>query len=98
MPPMASWYRGADVVVFITDWAFSGRLYDMEGHRRVRVLPARANGQPAIGTYAWNEDAGRFLPTVLQVLTFDGARISDVTGFVDPSAFARFGLPDSLPA
>jgi RNA polymerase sigma-70 factor (ECF subfamily) len=98
MPPMASWYRGADVVVFISDWAFSGRLYDMEGDRRVRVLPARANGQPAIGTYAWNEEAGRFLPTVLQVLTFDGARIADITGFVDPSAFARFGLPESLPA
>ncbi|HKH16079.1 MAG TPA: sigma-70 family RNA polymerase sigma factor [Solirubrobacteraceae bacterium] len=98
MPPMASWYRGDDVVVFITDWAFSGRLYDMEGHRRVRVLPTRANGQPAIGTYAWNEEAGRFLPTVLQVLTFDGARIADITGFVDPSAFARFGLPESLPA
>jgi RNA polymerase sigma-70 factor, ECF subfamily len=98
MPPMASWYRGADVVVFISDWAFSGRLYDMEGDRRVRVLPARANGQPAIGTYAWNEEAGRFLPTVLQVLTFDGARIGDITGFVDPSAFARFGLPESLPA
>jgi RNA polymerase sigma-70 factor (ECF subfamily) len=98
MPPMASWYRGADVVVFISDWAFSGRLYDMEGDRRVRVLPARANGQPAIGTYAWNEEAGRFLPTVLQVLTFDGARIGDITGFVDPSAFARFGLPESLSA
>ena len=98
MPPMASWYRGDDVVVFITDWAFSGRLYDMEGDRRVRVLPARANGQPAIGTYAWNEEAGRFLPTVLQVLTFDGARIADITGFVDPSAFARFGLPESLSA
>jgi RNA polymerase sigma-70 factor (ECF subfamily) len=98
MPPMASWYRGADVVVFISDWAFSGRLYDMAGDRRVRVLPARANGQPAIGTYAWNEEAGRFLPTVLQVLTFDGARIADITGFVDPSAFARFGLPESLSA
>ena len=98
MPPMASWYRGADVVVFISDWAFSGRLYDMEGDRRVRVLPARGNGQPAIGTYAWNEEAGRFLPTVLQVLTFDGARIADITGFVDPSAFARFGLPESLSA
>jgi RNA polymerase sigma-70 factor, ECF subfamily len=98
MPPMATWYRGDDVVVFITDWAFSGRLYKMEGDRRVRVLPARANGQPAIGTYAWNEESGRYLPTVLQVLTFDGDRIADITGFVDPSAFARFGLPDSLAA
>jgi|SRR5215207_2248541 len=98
MPPMATWYRGADVVVFLTDWAFSGRAYGAEGNRRVRVLPARANGQPAIATYAWDEEAGAFLPTVLQVLTFDRGRIGEITGFVDPSLFAGFGLPDRLAA
>jgi RNA polymerase sigma-70 factor (ECF subfamily) len=97
MPPMATWFRGDGVVVFLTEWAFSGRAYDAEGNRRVRVVPAHANGQPAIGTYAWNEEAGGYLPTVLQVLTFDGeARISEITGFVDPSVFPRFGLRDSL--
>ena len=98
MPPMATWFRGDGVAVFLAEWAFSGRVYDAEGDRRVRVVQARANGQPAIGTYAWNERAGAFLPTVLQVLTFAGGRISEITGFVDPSAFPRFGLPDSLPA
>jgi hypothetical protein len=33
---------------------------------------------------------------VLQVLTFDGDRITEITGFVDPSVFARFGLPAQL--
>jgi RNA polymerase sigma-70 factor (ECF subfamily) len=98
MPPMATWYRGADVVVFLTDWAFSGRVYNAEGNRRVRVLPARANGQPAIGTYSWNPQQGCFVPTVLQVLTFEGARIGEITGFVDPAAFAGFGLPERLEA
>ncbi|HKH17954.1 MAG TPA: sigma-70 family RNA polymerase sigma factor [Solirubrobacteraceae bacterium] len=98
MPPMATWFRGDGVAVFLAEWAFSGRVYDAEGDRRVRVVQARANGQPAIGTYAWDERAGAFLPTVLQVLTFAGGRISEITGFVDPSAFPRFGLPDSLPA
>jgi RNA polymerase sigma-70 factor (ECF subfamily) len=97
MPPMATWFQGDGVVVFLTEWAFSGRAYDAVGKRRVRVLPARANAQPAIATYAWNEVTERFLPTVLQVLTFHGARISEITGFVDPSVFARFGLPESLP-
>jgi RNA polymerase sigma-70 factor, ECF subfamily len=98
MPPMATWFQGDGVVVFLTEWAFSGRAYDAEGNRRVRVVQARANAQPAIGTYAWNEEDGRFLPTVLQVLTFTGDRVSEITGFVDPSVFAGFGLPDSLPA
>ena len=98
MPPMATWFRGDGVVVFLTEWAFSGRAYDAEGNRRVRVLPARANGQPAIATYAWNDAAAAYLPTVLQVLTFAGDKVAEITGFVDPTVFPGFGLPDRLGA
>ena len=93
MPPMATWFQGEGVEIFLTEWAFSGRAYDAEGRRNVRVLPAHANGQPAIGTYSWDDERGAHLPTVLQVLTFDGDRITEITGFVDPSVFGRFGLP-----
>ena len=96
MPPMATWFQGEGVEVFLTEWAFSGRVYHLEGRRSVRVLRASANGQPAIGTYAWNDEAGAHLPTVLQVLSFDGDRITEITGFVDPSVFGRFGLPPQL--
>jgi len=96
MPPMASWFRGEGVEIFLREWAFSGRVYDAEGRRNVRVLRAHANGQPAIGTYSWSDEAGAHLPTVLQVLTFDGDRITEITGFVDPSVFPRFGLPERL--
>ncbi|HET8951776.1 MAG TPA: RNA polymerase subunit sigma-70, partial [Solirubrobacteraceae bacterium] len=68
MPPMASWFRGEGVEIFLREWAFSGRVYDLEGRRSVRVLLTSANGQPAIGTYACNDEAGAHLPTVLQVL------------------------------
>jgi RNA polymerase sigma-70 factor (ECF subfamily) len=98
MPPMASWYRGDGVRVFLTEWAFSGRLYDAEGRRRVRVIPTRASGQPAFGTYSWDPGEQCFLPKVIQVLTLDGGRIAEITGFVDPAAFAGFGLPERLPA
>jgi RNA polymerase sigma-70 factor, ECF subfamily len=98
MPPMASWYRGDGVRVFLTEWAFSGRLYNAEGRRRVRVIPTRASGQPAFGTYSWDPEQACHRPTVIQVLTLDGGRIAEITGFVDPAAFARFGLPDRLPA
>src|SRR4051794_1858858 len=96
MPPMATWFQGEGVEVFLSEWAFSGRVYDAEGRRNVRVRRAQANGQPAIGTYSWSDEAGAHLPTVLQVLTFDGDRIAEITGFVDPSAFVRFGLPERL--
>ena len=69
---------------------------DAEGRRNVRVLRSHANGQPAIGTYSWDDERGAHLPTVLQVLTFDGDRITEITGFVDPSVFGRFGLPAQL--
>jgi RNA polymerase sigma-70 factor, ECF subfamily len=98
MPPMASWFRGPDVLVFLRDWAFSGRLYNALGRRRVRVIPTRASGQPAFGTYSWDPDSERFLPTVLQVITLHGDRIEEITGFVAPELFPRFGLPDSLSA
>ena len=98
MPPMASWFRGPGVLVFLREWAFSGRVYDAEGNRRVRVIPTRANGQPAFGTYSWDPGQERYLPSVLQVLTLRGTQIEEITGFVSPQVFAGFGLPDSLPA
>jgi RNA polymerase sigma-70 factor (ECF subfamily) len=97
MPPMAEWFRGDGVRVFLEQWAFSGRLYDAVGRRRVRVIPIRASGQPAFGTYSWAPEQEAYLPTVIQVLTLDGPRITEITGFVDPSQFAAFGLPDRLP-
>ena len=96
MPPMATWFRGEGVVTFLREWAFSGRAYDMEGRRRVRVIPTSANGQPAFGTYSWSDERGVHLPTVLQVLTFRGAQITEITGFVTPEVFSRFGLPAEL--
>jgi RNA polymerase sigma-70 factor (ECF subfamily) len=98
MPPMPTWYRGEDLVIFLRDWAFSGRVYGAEGRRRVRALPTRANGQPAIGVYSWDDARGAHLPTVLQVLTLDGDRIVEIMGFVTPALFPHFGLPTELPA
>lgn len=97
MPPMATWYVGDEVYVFLREWAFNGRVYDTLGRRRVRVLRTQANGQPALGVYSWVEAAGELRPTVLQVLTVEDGRVREIMGFVTPALFARFGLPESLP-
>ena len=42
----------------------------------------RANGQPAIGAYTWDEAEGAYLPFALDVLTLEGKQIKQVTSFI----------------
>ncbi|WP_214366960.1 nuclear transport factor 2 family protein [Pseudonocardia sp. H11422] len=90
MPPLPSWYRGHEA---ITDF-----LVRMPFQVRWRHLPVRANGQQAVGCYAWDEQAGAYLGRILDVLTIRGDRIAAVTAFIDAELFPRFGLPGTLPA
>lgn len=89
MPPLPSWYRGREA---ITDF-----LVRLPLRERWRHLPARANGQQAVGCYIWDENTGRYAAHVLDVLTFHGDQIAAVTAFVNAEIFSRFGLPDTLP-
>jgi RNA polymerase sigma-70 factor, ECF subfamily len=87
MPPRAAWYAGReDVGAFLRARPLAGRL-------TWRIVPARANGQPAFGHYVWDEDSGSFLPHSIDVLMLAGTRIGELTAFLTPDAFARFGLP-----
>jgi RNA polymerase sigma-70 factor, ECF subfamily len=88
MPPYPILYRGrAQIVEFLR-----------EGPLKVswRHLPARANGQLAVGCYGRRQDHGPYAAMVLDVFTLDGPRISAVTSFVTPEIFGRFGLPAKL--
>jgi RNA polymerase sigma-70 factor, ECF subfamily len=92
MPPMPLWFSGREAIeVFIRRAPLSGEI-------RWRHVPTRANGQLAIGCYAWQEDRGAYLPSVLDVLTLRGADIAAITSFVDEAIFARFGLPSMVSA
>ena len=92
MPPMATWFRGRDAfATFLAEWAFARR-----GCHPGRLVRAHANGQVAFGSYRWDDEVGGFRGHVLQVLTLDGDRIAEITGFVEPAFFARFGLPATL--
>jgi RNA polymerase sigma-70 factor (ECF subfamily) len=104
MPPMPRWYRGREALV--------GFLTNQPLRERWRHVAARANGQLAIGCFMWDEERGCYPAAVLDVLTLRGDRIDQVTAFVapwvyrrfgevegsmTPDAFRRFGLPDELP-
>ena len=76
MPPLASWFGGLhDIRIFLAGWPMSGAW-------RWKPLHASANGQPALAFYAWDADEGAYLPFALNVLTFRGDKISDVTAFI----------------
>jgi RNA polymerase sigma-70 factor, ECF subfamily len=76
MPPLASWFVGEESIrIFLAGWPLSGTW-------RWRPIPVRANGQPALAFYIWDEDEQAYLPFALNVLTFRGEKISDVTAFV----------------
>jgi RNA polymerase sigma-70 factor (ECF subfamily) len=91
MPPLASWYRSRDgIAAWAAGWPLSGAW-------RWRTVLTRANGQPALGFYAWDEAAGAYLPFALNVLSLRGREISDVTAFVvrsteptDREAYSRW--------
>ena len=60
-----------------------------------RLLPSRANGQPAFGFYVRDPDTGGYYTVGLMVLTVSGTGISALTRF-DPGTLPRFGLPLTL--
>jgi RNA polymerase sigma-70 factor (ECF subfamily) len=79
MPPLRSWYQSRTGIAI---WAAAS---PMSGDWRWRTVFVRANGQPALGFYAWNEAEQSYLPFALNVLTLRGDRISDVTAFITRS-------------
>lgn len=86
MPPLTVWYQGLD--------AIGGFLAGVL-QRSWRLLPARANGQLAFGTYMWDDDRGGFRPAGLDLLVLRGRRIGEVVSFLNAD-FAAFGLPTRL--
>jgi RNA polymerase sigma-70 factor (TIGR02960 family) len=90
MPPAPHEYQGrAAIAEFLADRAAlrGGPL---------RLVPTRANGQPAFGCYFPAPHTAIARPWGLVVLTLDGGLISALTWFSDTSVFADFGLPRTL--
>ena len=90
MPPHPGWCRGRD--------ALSRSWFMPAGSPTgLRYRPARANGQLALAAYKLDRRQGCYLAVALDVLSWQGTRISAITAFCTPEVFPRFGLPDKLP-
>jgi RNA polymerase sigma-70 factor, ECF subfamily len=91
MPPEPYEYQGPE--------AIAGFLHDREVRRgaSLRLVPTRANGQPAFGCYLPDAQAPIARAYGLMVLTLAGDRISAITWFGERSLIDHFGLPRMLP-
>ena len=89
MPPIPLEYHGLAAVT---------RFYEilMGAGRRYHLVPTRANGQLAFGTYIRAPHDGVLHGMGLVVITLSGDRICDIVRF-ESSVLPWFGLPRTLP-
>ena len=92
MPPAPHEYQGAAAIA-----SFLRASAAWRGGRRFRLVPTRANTQPAFGCYLGDARAPTSQAAGLIVLTLDGEQISAITRFLDNNVLHRFGLPQALP-
>jgi len=90
MPPAMLEYRGIEPArrFFAASTFRPGRTY--------RVVPTRANGQPAVALYLADPHASVHRAYALLVISTAGDRITTITGFTT-NVMTRFGLPRTLP-
>jgi RNA polymerase sigma-70 factor (TIGR02960 family) len=97
MPPQPFEYQGHEAIAaFLEDRA-------TRRGRPLRLVPTRANGQPAFGCYLPDPQAETARPYGLtarpyglMVLTLEDDRINAITWFGDSCVFRHFGLPEDL--
>ena len=90
MPPRPEWFRGpAAIGGFLRGAPLSGR-------HRWRLVPLRASGQVAFGTYCWDATAGTYAAHGVYVLGLRRERICEITVFLTPALLPRFSLPHEV--
>jgi RNA polymerase sigma-70 factor (ECF subfamily) len=91
MPPEPLQVRGRPAIAaFYRDLAFWGQP--------LKVVPTRANHQPAFAYYPPDPHAALWRASGILVLTVSDQGVSAMTRFGDHGLLARFGLPRTLPA
>lgn len=93
MPPAAHEYHGPGAVASFLHASAQWR----EG-RHLRLVPTRANTQPAFGCYLPDPDGRRTRATGILVLTIAGDRIHHIERFLEHRLAPLFGLADALEA
>ena len=88
MPPLPTWYSGRDAV--------SGFLAELGFNERWRHLPARANGQLALGCYTVDPLTGRWVASALDLLRLEGDRVAESDYFLTSELMRRWGADSNF--
>jgi RNA polymerase sigma-70 factor (ECF subfamily) len=89
MPPLPLEYQGRELAKrFFATVAF-------RQDRSYRLIPTRANRQPAFGVYLRDQLSGVAHANGLFVITLAARKVSAITRF-ESGLFSRFGLPRML--
>jgi RNA polymerase sigma-70 factor, ECF subfamily len=92
MPPMPSWYAGRSAVLeFLKRNPFSS-----EWHGRMKLMPTRANGRPALAIYHLAAGTQEFVPFGIMTIGLQDGAVADITAFLTADLIPRFGLPETL--
>jgi RNA polymerase sigma-70 factor (ECF subfamily) len=92
MPPEPYEYQGHAAI-----GRFFTMAYGVHDASRLRLVPTRANTQPAFGFYVKDPQADIARARGVFVLTLGGAQISAITRFGNHGILPHFGLPRTLP-
>ena len=100
MPPFTGWWQSPEDIARLV-----ATQCPAQGPGDMRMVPTVANGQPAFGLYMRHDrvepggaHGGEHRAFQLQVLHLSGSVVDHVVVFFDTSLFAKFGLPEILPA
>ena len=91
MPPYPHEYQGGPAIGNFL------RVRALRHDTPLRLVPTRANGQPAFGCYFPCPQTDIARAYGLMVLTLEGSNIAEITFFADSSVFPQFGLPRTVP-
>jgi RNA polymerase sigma-70 factor, ECF subfamily len=83
MPPLPAWFSGLEGLRGFM------RAGPLSGEWRWRHVPTRANGQPAVASYAWYEPDQAFRLFSIDVFTLAGDKIKSITSFITRSTLSR---------
>jgi RNA polymerase sigma-70 factor (ECF subfamily) len=90
MPPQPTCYQGREAVAaFFENALGAGRIGEF------KLVPTRANRQPAAANYLRSPGDTVFRALSLDVLRIEGGQLVEITTF-EPKLFPAFGLPPSL--
>ncbi len=90
MPPYPTWFDTREPILVGSRIAFD------PGFGHFRGLVTGANLQPAVGWYLLAPGGSEYRPHALDVLVVVDGLVAEITSFINPELFERFGLPATL--